>query len=111
MAEPAAPTHFRNLSDTGQNISNGIISISHLICVNISGAAAFLQFFDRAAADVALGTTRPLFVIPVPSTTGVRSIALVPPMLINTRLSVFSTTTAEGLTGSGAGVFLQALVV
>lgn len=111
MAEPISPTHYRNINDSGVNISNGEVAISHLVCVNTSGAAAFLQFFNLAAANVTLGTTRPLFVIPVAATTGVRSIQFSPPLRLDTRLSVFSTTTAEGLTGSAAGVSAQAWVV
>lgn len=110
MAEPIQGTHFRNLNDTGQNISNGEVAISHLIAYNTSGATAYIQLFNAAAANVTLGTTRPLFTVALPATTGWKDIQFSPPLRFPTRLSAFSTTTPEGLTGSAAGVFLQVMV-
>ena len=106
-----ATSHFRNLNDTGQNISNGICNILKFVVVNTTAATAFVQIFNAAAANVVLGTTVPMFVIVVPITTGVVDMEFDSPGLyITTRCSAFSTTTAEGSTGSASGVFLQAAI-
>lgn len=99
---------FRNLSEVGQNFSNGTATVGKLIFVNTTGAAAFIQIFDAAAASVTIGTTRPLFSLPLAATTGYVELHFdYPGYNFSTRLSVFSTTTAEGSTGSASGVFGQ----
>lgn len=116
MAQPSQTTHFRNLNGTGQNVTAGTARVSHLTITNaISPAAtAFVQFFDLAAADVVLGTTRPILVVHVPAAAaavnGTLDIDFGHTWLILTRLSVFGTTTAEGSTGTADGVFLQVTV-
>ena len=110
MAGPQAVTHLRNLNDTGQNVTAGIARITHIHAINTSGATAFVQVFDLAVASVTLGTTRPLISIPLAATTGIQSISFSPAIGFMTRVSVFSTTTVEGSTGSADGVYLQAWI-
>ena len=111
MSQAISGTHARNLNDTGQNISNGVCHIAKILALNTSGAAAFVQVFDSPAASVTLGTTRPLFVIALAATTGFEFLDFNEPGLYFTsRFSAFSTTSAEGNTGSGAGVFLQGFI-
>ena len=116
MAQPFQSTHFRNLNDTGQNVSNGRCHIVKFIVTNsIAAATAFVQIFNVAAASVTLGTTVPLFVIHVPAASatvgGTVEIGFeLPGLLFETRCSVFGTTTAEGSTGTADGLFLQAFV-
>lgn len=103
-------THFQGLNDTGQNICLVRCGIGKLSAYNTSGATAFLQFFDALAANVVLGTTKPLFVIVLVANVGYENVDFYPPTVFSTACSVFSTTTAEGSTGSAAGVFAQAWV-
>lgn len=111
MSEAISSTHVRNLDENGANISNGRCHIAKILAVNTTGAAAFIQVFNAAVASVTLGTTRPLFVIPLAATTGFEFLDFNEPGLyFDTRCSAFSTTTAEGSTGSADGVFLQAFV-
>lgn len=111
MSSPVRSTHFQNLAGTVTNITNGRCEIVEITAVNTSGAVAFIQIFDLAAADVVLGTTVPMFVIPVAATSGFEVVYFgVNGWYVETRLSAASTTTAEGSTGSASGVFLQAFV-
>ena len=106
-----ATSHFRNLNDTGQNISNGVCNIYGLFISNTSAGTAFVQIFDLPVASVVLGTTVPMLVVVVPITTGFVNLNFWDPgLFITNRLSAFSTTTAEGLTGSANGVFLNGIV-
>src|SRR5712664_2589290 len=103
MSVPARSTHFANLNDTGQNITAGQALISKIGVTNSSAAAAFIQVFDAAAADVVLGTTVPVLTIPVAATAGFTSVNFVKGWFLTTRLSMFSTTTPTGSVGSAAG--------
>ena len=107
MAGYLRATHFTALNDTGQNVSAGVCRVSHINALNRSGATAFIQIFDAAAADVVLGTTVPLFEILLAASTGFESISFSPAVEFQTRMSVFSTTTDGGSTGSAAGVVAQ----
>lgn len=108
MAANLQSTHIRNLKDTVVNVSNGECWVAHIHVVNASGAVAWVQIFDAAAANVTLNTTRPMFSIPLAATSGVESISFSPPIKFNTRFSAASTTTPDGGTGSADGVFMQA---
>jgi hypothetical protein len=104
-----ATTQFKDLSSAGQNLSLNTVGIGMLIAGNSSGSTAFIQFFDSTAANVTIGTTRPLFVMVIAS--GAYDwLEFAPPLLFQNAASVFSTTTPEGSTASAAGVFLQAFV-
>lgn len=111
MSEPVRATQFLNVNATAVNLTNGIAWIARLRAVNSSSAAAWVQVFDLAAADVTAGTTRPLFEVPMAATSGSADIEFSHPMIIRTRLSVVSTTASEGGTGSADGVKVQVWVV
>ena len=72
-----------------------------------------MQFFDLAAGDVTLGTTRPLISVQVPTAaatvTGTMGLDFSAGWLINNRLSIFGTTTAEGSTVA-SGLLVQTWV-
>ena len=73
--------------------------------LNTSAAIAFVQLFNVAAASVVAGTTVPLLECIVPVTSGFVNIDL--PALgvaFDTAISVCSSTTEGGATGSAAGV-------
>jgi hypothetical protein len=109
--QPVGATHIRNLDENGANVTAGRATVGKIYAANTSGAAAFVQIFDRAVADVVLGTTVPRYVFPLAATTGHFELNFdYPGEFFETRLSAFSTTTAEGNTGSADGVFLQAWV-
>lgn len=110
MSQVLQSTHFRNLNATGQNLSNGTCRVGKVIATNTSAAVAFVQIFNAAAADVTLGTTRPKYQIFLPSSTGYVDLSWEPHDWFETRMSVFSTTTTEGSTGSADGVNIQVWV-
>lgn len=105
--EAIRATHFTGLNDTGQNVSLVRVGIGKILVQNRSAAVAFVQVFNALAANVILGTTVPLFQILLPATTGQEQVDFNPPIMMDTAMSVFSTTTDGGLTGSAAGVNLQ----
>lgn len=111
MPTPRGATHLRNLNDTGQNVTAGKAHVKKIIATNSSAAIAYLQFFDAAAANVVLGTTVPRWIVPIAATGGYADVEWFDMGdQYDTRASVFSTTTPEGLTGSASGVFLQAWI-
>src|SRR6266404_5041810 len=110
MASLAKSTHFENLSNVGQDVTNGKTHVSKIVVTNASVAPAFVQVFDSAAANVVLGTTKPLFTIPCSATAGFTSVNFSHGWLVDFSVSVFSTTTPTGSSGSAPGVFLQAWV-
>lgn len=108
MASPLADTHVRNLAATVTNISTGCVTISKIIVVNTSGAVAFLQVFPMIASLVTLATTVPCFSLPVAASSGVLDMDFAGDHAVFPNgLSMASTTTVEGSTGSASGVFLQ----
>ena len=111
MSAPLSSTHFRNVKNTAVNLSNGLIDVTSLLVVNTTAAAIFVQFFNLAAADVVVGTTRPVFSIPVAATTGFEVVYFGPNgTIFDTRLSAAATTTVEGSTDPGDGVFVQIFI-
>ena len=110
MASPVGAAHIRNLKDTVTNVTNGVSELTLIIVTNTSSALTFLQVFDAAAADVTLGTTRPVFSAPVANNT-METLYFGPlGWYIGTRFSAAATTTVEGSTGAADGVFLQVFV-
>jgi len=74
--------------------------------VNQTAAEAFVQVFDKAAADVTVGTTVADYVIPLPASGG----AVLPlnhvGLLHSIGLVIACTTTATGLTGAACDVLM-----
>lgn len=75
--------------------------------MNNTAALAYLQVFDKAVADVTLGTTVPDWVIPLAA----NSLILVPPIAQpiarhQTAITVAGTTTRGGLTTAAIDVLL-----
>lgn len=101
--------HFRNLDETAQGPQYRV-GVGKIICYNTQGATAFIQFHDRLSPNVTLGTTIPMFAILLPATTGFVEIDFSPPLMFDTACTMYSTTSAEGNTGSADGVFLQLFV-
>lgn len=103
MFEPA-------LTNTVKLYRQGRFNLSYLDVSNPNTVSAFLQIFDAAAiADVTLGTTPPLFSIPIPkgasaTDVGQKAIPLgFAPQFIN-GLCMAATTTPTGSTALGAAI-------
>lgn len=67
---------------------------------NPGNALAYVQFFDAKAADVTLGTTVPVWIVPVPS--GGRAVGPHDKLRFLTAISVAAATTATGNTAPNA---------
>ena len=101
---------LRNLAATVTDVSEaGVagnpVAVGLIAIENTSGATAFVQIFDSAAASVTLNTTHPDLEIPVAATTGFQVVSF--PTgggRFASGLSFASTTASEGSSGSAAGV-------
>ncbi len=67
---------------------------------NPGNALAYIQFFDAKAADVVLGTTPPVWIVPVPA--GGRVTGPHDKLRFNTAISAAAATTATGSTAPNA---------
>jgi len=112
MAQIVSNTGIVTANASGANLSTGRVSFVKIVCINSSGAAAWVQFFDAPVASVTLGTTVPLLSVPVAATTGFAQLDFVQPQgwTFDTRCSVFATTTPTGNSDPGAGIAVQAWV-
>ena len=110
MGSPVGAGHIRNLNATVINATNGVSETTLIVATNTSGVLTFIQVFDAVAADVTLGTTRPVLSAPVANNT-METLYFGPiGWYIGTRLSAAATTTVEGSTGAADGVYLQVFV-
>lgn len=73
--------------------------------VNTTAAAAYLQMFDKAAADVTVGTTPADFTIPLAASESL-TLPLHLPLEFVLGIVLAGTTTAGGSTGAAIKVFL-----
>lgn len=104
---PSSPVTLKKLRDVAATVvaikaSPGVLF--GLQILNTTGAAAYVQIFDVATGGVTLATTTPDMEFLVP--TGAELIVPLPDRGVNfaTAISIASTTTEKGLTGSAAGV-------
>lgn len=67
---------------------------------NAGNALAYVQFFDAKAADVTLGTTVPVWIVPVAA--GARAVGPHDKLRFLTAISVAAATTATGSTAPNA---------
>lgn len=100
-------TTKRDLAGTVQAIKASAGALYAVQVVNNQAATAFIQIFDVAAGSVTLGTTNPDFEFQVPANQSVQ-IMLYDGLPCGTAISVASTTTEKGASGSAAGVQLFA---
>jgi hypothetical protein len=93
-----------SVAGTVIDVSTDPTLIYYISMFNPAGADAYLQMFNTAAANVTLGTTTPHCVHGV-GTKLARDLTFNPiPIRHNTALSVASTTTRDGSTGSACEV-------
>jgi hypothetical protein len=101
----ATKVSIRGLAATVTQLAAGPSNLKSVTITNSSAAAAFVQFFDLAPGSVTLGTTVPILQYEVGA--GL-SVAFAYPgdaaLLFGVAISVASTTTDGGLTGSAATV-------
>lgn len=71
---------------------------------NPESAVTFVHFYNTAAASVTVGTTNPLFTIPVPATSAANLSFPYPVGFSNAGWSIAATTTAGGNTAPATGV-------
>lgn len=109
MPEAINSTCVANLKGTVTNFSNGRIGVESIVVTNASGATAYVQVFNLAAADVSLATTVPLVVIAC-ATGATEQLISSSEWVFDTRLSMASTTTPTGSTASADGVFVQVFI-
>jgi len=104
-----AKNYFATALDESPLILVGVgpLELSDFFVYNNDSAAGFVQFFDAAAAaDVALGTTVPDFVVGVAATSWAQG-SMVPRMFSKGIVIGFATTaTGNGATSSTAEVSL-----
>jgi hypothetical protein len=103
-------TPFSNTALTGTNatlVQAGKCSLAGYHIFNTTAAAAYVQFFDAAAAaDVTLNSTVPLFALGIPASEGACR-ALAKPIQFTKGMVVASTTTPTGATGAATCVELD----
>ena len=110
MGVAAQKAKFRNLSSTVQVVKATSGQVSGVEVVNNQAAIAFIQVFDKAAGSVTLGTDTPDLEYQVPANGNiVVEVGDDDGVSFGTAISVASTTTEGGATGSAAGVqvFIQ----
>lgn len=96
---------FRNLAGTVQVVKAGPGVVTGLEIVNNQAAIIFVQIFDKVAAGVTLGTDTPDLEYTVPASSSLNvEIGDDNGVNFNTAISIASTTTEAGATGSAAGV-------
>jgi hypothetical protein len=96
---------LRNLNATVQSLKatgpGGIFSLS---IINASGATAFVQVFDKKAANVVLGVDVPDVEVSVPPNSSKQAGSRRNGIPFVNAISFASTSTEAGAVGSGAGV-------
>jgi hypothetical protein len=109
---PASKWNFPNLAGTVQAIAASQARLFGLYAINNQTAtAAYVQLFDVVAASVNLGTTVPdeqLFLSASGPSTAFLWLPNYGLQFVN-GISVASTTTISGSTGSAAGVYVYAM--
>lgn len=103
-----------NITDVGAGktqlsaVRTGVVTIE---LVNTTGSVAWVQVFNALAANVTLGSTVPLFSIPLAATNGFDTLDFGPnAMDFDTGLTLGATTAVAGGTPAGAGVYAQVVV-
>jgi hypothetical protein len=99
---------LRNAAATVTDVKVSAGTLYGLQVVNNQGAAAYIQVFNLAHASVTLGTTTPDLEMLVPANSALTYPIPATGIAFTTAISVASTTTEGGLTGSAAGVQLFA---
>lgn len=91
------------LAGTAVNLSTARCCVGFISIGNLLAAAGFLQLFNKLAANVTPGTTKPDMVVQV-ALSASKEFSLGEGVVFDTALSAVVTTTAEGGTGGSADV-------
>jgi len=85
--------------------ASGIVHLFSVKLVNSTAATAYLQFFDKPAAAVILGTTLPVWTIRLAANETTNPSEVAPLLVFNgTGLSIAGTTTPTGAVGAAISV-------
>lgn len=101
------PLVFLNVDDTVVDVNAVPSFVDGGIAFNNTAAQAFLQFFDKKAADVTLGTTVPDWIVAVSPNDNDPIHVGESGLIFSTAVSVACTTTATGLTASDCHVAIS----
>lgn len=104
--EVPSPAVLNNNRDVGAKAAvKAAATILYSITItNAQAAVAFIQLFNVALAGVTLGTTVPDFEVSIPANSSLTLSWMDRGLNFSTALTVGSTTTEKGATGSAAGV-------
>lgn len=91
------------VAGTKQTVKDAPAKLFGLKLVNTTAAAAYLQVFDKLAANVTVGTTTPTFCVRLAANESI-SIQFPDPVDFQLGLTVAGCTTATGLTGAAVSV-------
>jgi len=100
------PTAKQLTTGAAANVTAGAATLLSVDINNGTGADAFVQLFDVAAASVILGTTVPVMSFAVEASASI-NVQLQSPKRFLTRISCGSTTTRTGLTTAACSVEFQ----
>lgn len=93
--------HTNDLDETEEEIKSSAGQVYGYFLHNASAGTMFFQFYNATAASVTVGTTTPLFTLPVP-TGASANIAIPHGVAFSTALSIAATTTYGGADAPGA---------
>lgn len=97
------PVFIAAVAATKQTVKADLGRLHALKLLNTTAAKAYLQCFNKLAADVTVGVTVPDFVIPLAANEGT-TIPLVLPIGFSIGLVIAGCTTATGNTGAAIDV-------
>lgn len=110
---------YRNtaLSSTQQQVKGGAANIFGFTLINAGTATAYVKIYDGLAANVTVGTTVPIAVIPVPpASSGVPATIMYAPGTISYRFVNFGLTIAavtgladNSTTAPSTAIYMEAL--
>lgn len=96
----ATPKFNAALSTTVSALKSTPGRVTSYEIYNPGNALAYVQFFDAKAADVTLGTTVPVWIVPVPA--GGRAVGPNDMLRFQVAISMAAATTATGSTAPNA---------
>jgi hypothetical protein len=104
MSFVGATPYFNDAVDATKATVKAAPTRLHLLKLrNTTGAAAYLQVFDKLAADVTVGTTVPDFVIPLAANEGT-TVPFHMPIALKIGMVIAGTTTPGGSTNAAIDV-------
>lgn len=108
MPAAALPGHLQDIRNTPRVVTQGTALLTSIHAMNTSATLVWLQCFDAVLGGVILGTTIPFLSIPVLAASGHEIIYFgTVGLRIDQQLIVAATTTIQGSSDPGTGVYAQ----